>query len=275
MPCRRGTARYSSWQGLRLKLLLKVLGEGEQMYFRKCLRDTAPFFFLSLGLCLGTQLLLAVPSIGVREPALLALIRDWRAEGFLIEILACVLCYRNISRDISRGSADFLLTRPRSRNYFILIGWVVGIAEIACIVVSAALVVSAILYHQNGLFWQQLPPTLVFHDELVVVDIPLLVVSVFVSAAGAYSVTYFVSVITRGRGTTLCWVLILNCTTLGDVWGWWRAHVPSPLVRPYYAAAPFQAQHAHLVQVCMLIPWIACSFAFVYVTQIAFDRMDI
>jgi hypothetical protein len=247
-------------------------------YIRKCWRDTAPYFFV----CLGVALLGALLTMKDRGPnsappgnPLLAIVEAWRELGFAFGMFGCVLGYSSVGTSVSKGVGDFLFTRPRSRKYFVWAGWAVGVAEIVCIVMCAALLVVAILYQESGPFWRALPATVVFREQVVVVDVVLLIASVLVFVLAAYSATYFVSVATGGRSS----VLVVSCLFLYDIFvsrpGWGHDHLPGLLVKPYYAVIPQQFWNPHTIEICTVIAWIVCALAFTFGAQLLFERSDI
>jgi hypothetical protein len=248
------------------------------MYIRKCWHDTAPYFFI----CLGVSILDVFISLKDWGPhsaphgnALLAIVVAWVELGFLIAFIACLVGLRTIGTDIQKGFGDFLLTRPRSRKSVVWTGWAVGIAEIAGIVLSDALLVAAILYQENGPFWRHLPATVALDQQVVAVDIPLVVASIFTFAAFAFSATYFVNVVSRGRSPMLIfWPFYLyqQITNRHDSW---YSPCPGFLVQPYYAVLPHQPQYVHITEICTLCFLVLCVLAFPYATQCAFERMDI
>jgi hypothetical protein len=247
-------------------------------YIRKCWRDTAPAFFLFLGL----SLLLAFFTMKDRAPnsappgnVLLTILEAWRELGLGFGLSGCALALRSVGTDVSRGFGDFLFTRPRSRKYFVWAGWAVGVAQILSIVMSVSLLVVAILYQESGSFWRSLPATVVFKQQVVAVDVALLMASVLVFGMAAYSATYFVSVATKGRSAALVMCLIFLYDSLGSPQGWGHVPLPSLLVRPYYAVMPQQFSNAHTIEICTLIAWIVCAVAFAFAAQLVFERSDI
>jgi hypothetical protein len=248
------------------------------MYIRKCLRETGVYFLVCLILAFLAALLTMLdhgPNSAPPGNSLLAIVEAWREFGFSVGILGALLGNRRIGTDISKGLGDFLLTRPRSRKYFIWTGWAVGIAEILCIVFFTTLLDGGILYRENGPFWRQLPAAVLLNQRITVVDVPLVVVSVLIFAIVAYSATYFVEVLTRGRSAFGVMALLLGYNFLAIQPGWARSHFPSLLVRPYYAAVPEHLQGAHEAAILALIAWSVCALAFALATQLIFERSDL
>jgi hypothetical protein len=245
------------------------------MYIRKCWRETAVYFFFCLALSLSLTLLTMKdhgPNSAPSGNAMLAILEAWRELGFPTGLLVCVLGFRNIGTNISKGLGDFLLTRPRSRAYFVWAGWASGIAEVVCIVISMILLVVAILYQENGPFWRSLSTNVMIDQQAMTVDVSLLVASVLIFAVVAYSATYFVEVLTRGRSSilVLCLLFLYNSFTRRP--GWIHSHLPSLLVRPYYAVIP---EHLHSVEIYALIAWTLCALAFPIAAQIVIEHFDV
>lgn len=247
-------------------------------YIRKCWRETAPYFFVCLGVALVGVLLTMKdrgPNFVPPGNPLLAIIEAWRELGFAFGMFGCVLGYSSVGTSISKGVGDFLFTRPRSRKYFVWTGWAVGVAEIVCIVMCAALLVVAILYQESGSFWRSLPATVVLKQQVVAVDVPLLIASALVFGMAAYSATYFVSVATHGRSSVIVVSLIFLYELFVGRPGWGHDHLPGLLVRPYYAVMPQQFWNPHTIEICTLIAWIVCVLAFPFAAQLVFERSDI
>jgi len=121
------------------------------MYFWKCWHDTRAAFFTFLATVLGVASLyhLAVRNmlpwssgaIGTTDPV-------WQQTAssllqsflFLIPLAGFVLGALGVGSEFSKQTISFLLTRPRSRRYFLWSSWAVGACESAVLTAATILV---------------------------------------------------------------------------------------------------------------------------------------
>ena len=138
------------------------------MYLWKCWRDTRLSFFIYLTISVAAALFWLVGT-NSRAHAIAMKASPSETLWFLFVVGAVVfgaifagaigitLGSRNIGADLATGSAEFLLTRPRSRKYFVWAGWGVGVVEILTVLGVTALVALAVLYFQGGPVWRDIP----------------------------------------------------------------------------------------------------------------------
>jgi hypothetical protein len=246
------------------------------MYIWKRWRDTEIPFFLSLAFSL---MLTNSFSLWSREDVLLNIVRLWTGLATPIGIfVGLFIGSRSIGTDIGGGSGDFTVTRPRSRRYFIWMGWAVGVIEIFVVLAITTLYAAGVLFHEDGSFWRHLPATAQFgQQQLVVVDIPLLIASVTVFTIVVYSAVYLASVLTRRSGVAaiVAFGFIGAYQVIGNRLGWGYNHLPELLVTPYYEVSPHHFEYMHATAIHGLIAWIICAFLFPFVAQLVFERSEI
>jgi hypothetical protein len=117
------------------------------MYFWKCWRDTRSFFVVFLIIAAIVMPVAAVVSLGSH------LVEDFGPHAFLdtfgLILLAVALGLGAIgaSHEFAENTAHFLFTKPRSRAYFVWVGWAVGFAELLAVAVVNILAGWATLSH--------------------------------------------------------------------------------------------------------------------------------
>ena len=103
------------------------------MYFWKCWRDTRSFFVVFLIIAAIVMPVAAVVSLGSH------LVEDFGPSAFLdtfgLILMAVALGLGAIgaSHEFAENTAHFLFTKPRSRAYFVWVGWAVGFAELLAV----------------------------------------------------------------------------------------------------------------------------------------------
>jgi ABC-type transport system involved in multi-copper enzyme maturation permease subunit len=127
-------------------------------------------------------------------------------------VMAFALGNNNVGSDIHRGTADFLLTRPRSRQYFVWIGWAGGMAELFALLILSALALLAGAVSRIGPVWRQLPSATAFEAQGQVMDVPLMAASVVLTAAVIFGLTYFLTILLRSglRGVIASLAIVLG-----------------------------------------------------------------
>jgi hypothetical protein len=103
------------------------------MYFWKCWRDTRSFFLVFLIIAAIVMPVAAVVSLGSH------LVEDFGPSAFLdtfgliLMLVSLGLGAIGASHEFDEKTAHFLFTKPRSRAYFVWVGWVVGFAELLAV----------------------------------------------------------------------------------------------------------------------------------------------
>ena len=132
------------------------------MYLWKCWRDTRSAFFVLVGTILALG---AFAGYVALDPFgwIAAKPLDWRvvwqttAGGMVITMLGMVpmagflLGALGVGMEFEKGTADFLLTRPRAHRYFLWTSWSLGAAQMAALVlVSHAVQFTRLDAHHFG-----------------------------------------------------------------------------------------------------------------------------
>jgi ABC-type transport system involved in multi-copper enzyme maturation permease subunit len=232
------------------------------MYIWKCWRDTRVSFFVYLMLSASLTLLWFA---GIRQWLRSAPINVSPLESLWFEIVTGAVAFgsllapvigltlgsRNIGTDLAKGSGDFLITRPRSRKYFIWAGWGVGIAEILTVLLVTGLVTLVVVYFQGGSIWRHIPTSAFAGSAnnfpavaesrpadvpqlLATVNVSLLMASVLLTATVLYGLTYFLSVLTQSgqRAIVYSLAVVLAYSIAGSLLSRW-AHVSLPTLAFY------------------------------------------
>jgi ABC-type transport system involved in multi-copper enzyme maturation permease subunit len=139
------------------------------MYYRKIWHETGGRFFalLIVGLCFGWLLMWARTSsdlsrpgfaLGQALPPALAT-RIWLrgtmgvmgSGGLMLYLIGLVVGCSGIGEEIEHGTATFLLTRPRSRGYFVWSFWLASVLELlaftSILMLSGYVTLSYLIHH--------------------------------------------------------------------------------------------------------------------------------
>jgi ABC-type transport system involved in multi-copper enzyme maturation permease subunit len=206
----------------------------------------------------------------------------WKIELNTIFILALfcavVMSFANgnnsVGADIGNGTGDFLLTRPRSRRYFVWLGWVVGLAEVFVLVALSALLAFGLLTLATGSVWRQVPSPV--HLGTMHMSVWLLAATVLLTAGVVYGVTYFLTILLRsGKRGILA--------SLGVVFGyliarqllpqWTHMHIDLPDLN--FAGGSQLATAWYMTPRIQIIGWTILALAFPIAAQIVLDRSDL
>jgi len=119
-----------------------------------------------------------------------------------------------VGRDLNEGSGPFLFSRPRERTFFVWSDWCYGMAQLLLLVLAANLVVVFAAHRiaaESG-------PTFIADGSLSLLSIFCVnCVTGLLLTASMFSLTYFCSVLTRGRGVTLAVGVIVIYSIAGAV----------------------------------------------------------
>lgn len=269
------------------------------MYLWKCWRDTRLTFFIYLTICAAAALLWLVGG-GFQSRAMAMNVSPIETLWLLFVIGAAVfgaifagaigitLGSRNIGSDLATGSAQFLLTRPRSRKYFVWAGWGVGIVEILALLGITALVAIAALYLQGGQVWRNFPTSIgavpLNHSSVTpsdlprllfaVVRVPLLIASIVLTTVVMYGLTYLLTVLTRSgqRAIAYTFAVVLAYSIIGSVLARWIGVSLPTLI--FYLADPQARESWHLSPMLQLALWSICAVAFPLAAQFVLDNAE-
>lgn len=241
------------------------------MFIWKCWYDTRKFFFVFLALfpLLAPALVLFVanrtgqwswgqpltPEIGQRISQVnLSL-------GFLLGFFAGFsLAAAGIGQEFKNGTLEHLLTRPRSRRYFIWTSWAVGIAELFMMFTLGTLATSGYLFLTGGTVdtWQMLmlPPLLL------------------IPAAVFYGLVYLLGILLRGSihtGVAGVGVLILYGLLGVALNYYWQIELPNLYVLFNWVINDMRGEFPAL----SLAGWTLVALAFPLAAQWVFERAEI
>ncbi|HZV89187.1 MAG TPA: hypothetical protein VFF95_16675 [Candidatus Binatus sp.] len=229
------------------------------MYFWKCWRDTRAFFvaFLIIAAAVIPLTALVCNGTGIMQEGFG---RDAVVStfGLLMTVITLGLGAIGAIHEFSDKAVHFLFTKPRSRAYFVWIGWLVGCIEVLGIAVVNLLAGSATLaFYHPGQYLSA------FFGALKGFDIA----GIFIYGVFVYGQTYALTAVLRsglkGLGASL------GATTglwafAAAIWARWRLHLPIP------------ADHiGHLPVALSNAVWILTALLFVFGAQLVVERAEI
>jgi len=228
------------------------------MYFWKCWRDTRSFFIAFLIIAAAVIPVTALVCTGT------GLMRDFGRDaasstfGLLMTVITLGLGAIDAVHEFADKAVHFLFTKPRSRAYFVWVGWVVGCIEVLAIAVVNLLAGGVTLaFYSRGPFWSALFGALKGFD----------VVGISIYGAFVYGQTYSLTAVLRNglRGlgaslgaTTGLWAFA------AALWARWRVHLPIPPDR--IGSLPMAVSDG---------VWILVALLFVFGAQLHVERAEI
>lgn len=228
------------------------------MYFWKCWRDTRAFFVAFLIIAAAVIPVTALVCTGT------GLMRDFGRDaakstfGLLMTVITLGLGAIGAIHEFADKAVHFLFTKPRSRAYFVWVGWAVGCIEVLAIAVVNLLAGGVTLaFYSSGPFWSALLGALKGFD----------VIGIFIYGAFVYGQTYSLTAVLRnglkGLGASL------GATTglwafAAALWARWRVHVPIPPDR--IGSLPMAISNG---------VWILVALLFVFGAQLVVERTEI
>lgn len=259
------------------------------MYLWKFWRDTRRDVFIYLVLLfLGAVIWLAAMVHANRighiggDPGLLWMMEvgiTFALSYLCALIMAFVIGNNNVGSDIGKGTGDFLLTRPRSRSYFVWMGWISGIIELAALILATMLVVFGLSVLASGAAWRHVSSPL--HYSIAekagtgYLDVPLMLATIVLTAAVIYGLTYFMSVILRSGQKGVVWSIAI---LLGYSVGGALLKQFAGITLPSLNFADMYSQRSevwYLAPQIQIIGWSLLALAFPIAAQISLDRADI
>ncbi len=228
------------------------------MYFWKCWRDTRSFFIAFLIIAAAVIPVTALVCTGT------GLMRDFGRDaasstfGLLMTVITLGLGAIGAVHEFADKAVHFLFTKPRSRAYFVWVGWVVGCIEVLAIAVVNLLAGGVTLaFYSRGPFWSALFGALKGFD----------VVGISIYGAFVYGQTYSLTAVLRNglRGlgaslgaTTGLWAFA------AALWARWRVHLPIPPDR--IGSLPMAVSDG---------VWILVALLYVFGAQLHVERAEI
>jgi hypothetical protein len=176
----------------------------------------------------------------------------------MIVIAGFILGAMGVGVEFERGTADFLLTRPRSRRSFLWTSWCLGAAQILTLVLLA-----------HAITWLTRPdfsaarPGLVSRDSLGICTVALF----------TYSLTYLMTTLARNsrNGTGLSLAAITAYTGLHAWLRFWHG-ITIPLFFDLFER-PDRVDAG--VWFGSLLGWLAVGLALMVVAQFRFERAEV
>ena len=248
------------------------------MYFWKCWRDSKTHFILRLivvfTLCLGVTIIIAKVEglIGVQKGAVGPVLRTWSeaTEGVLgicaslfTLFTALTLGASGVGEEFKERTADFLLTQPRPRRYWIWTGWSVGVSELAVMACLAVGATFGTLTYLTGHVhtWRPLATTL-----------PLAV-----GGAVVYGLTYFMTVVARSGRQGLSYgigILFIDLLLPSVVSYYWNVNLPSVLGF-MIGACKWVTSASRAFPAGALLLWTVIALAFPVAAQLVLERAEV
>lgn len=177
--------------------------------------------------------------------------------------------------DIGHGTGDFLLTRPRSRRYFVWTGWIAGIGELFALIAFTALLVFVVATFIAGPVWRLVPDPAHFPANGQSLNISLALATIMLTAAVVFGLTYFLTFVFRsGQRAVISSLAVLFGYSIGSslLKLWAGISLPSlNFVRtslnpnlPWYQTEQFH-----------VLGWSMVAMVFPLAAQLIFERRDI
>jgi ABC-type transport system involved in multi-copper enzyme maturation permease subunit len=259
------------------------------MYFWKYWCDTRRGVYIYLGLLIFFAVVWVASMYGYNrvghihgDPANL-----WMMElgvAFALSYLCALVMgfatgSNSVGSDIGKGTGDFLLTRPRSRRYFVWAGWVAGIVELLGLIIFTTVFVFALNVWAIGPVWRQVSSAGHFaigdKGQSAILDLPLMFAMVVLTAAVIYGLTYFMGVLLRGGQRGVIWsvALMFGYSIIGSLLKQFAGvNLPSLSLADM---APHPVQHWYLEPRIQITGWSVLALAFPFAAQVVLERSDI
>ena len=227
------------------------------MYIWKCWRDTRSFFIAFMIIAA-----VALPVIGLVCTGT-GLMRDFGRDaavstfGLLMTVMALGLGTIGAIHEFADKAVHFLFTKPRSRAYFVWVGWAVGYVEVLAIAFVNILAGGVTLgVYSNARFWPALLAALKGFGIL----------GIFIYSLFVYGQTYSLTAVLRsglkGLGASLAAWTGLSAFAAA-MWARWRVHVPIPAER--IGSLPVAISYG---------VWIVVALLFVFGAQLVVERAE-
>jgi ABC-type transport system involved in multi-copper enzyme maturation permease subunit len=180
----------------------------------------------------------------------------------------------SVGSDMSKGTSDFLLTRPRPRRHFVWVGWAPGIGELFALIAFTAVLVFAGMTFATGPVWRQLSSPMRFGVDKGVLDLWLMVAMVLLTAAVIYGLAYFLGILLRSgqRGLIASLAIVFAYSMVGGLLKQW-AGISLPSLN--FAGHPDIVAPWYMTPRVEIIIWAIVGLAFPFAAQIALDRADV
>jgi hypothetical protein len=229
------------------------------MYFWKCWRDTRSFFLVFLIIAAIVMPVAAVVCVGTH------LVEDFGTSAFLttfgliLTAVALGLGAVGAVHEFAEKTAHFLFTKPRSRAYFVWVGWAVGCAEFLAVAVVNLLAGWLTLSH-----YSKNP----FHSTLNGSITTQNILDPLIFCLWAYCLTFALTVLLRnglkGLGASMAILFGLPFFAAAIRWRW---HIDLPLL-PGLPLGSLPIAVSNII-------WILIAMLFVLAAQLVVERTEI
>jgi hypothetical protein len=229
------------------------------MYFWKCWRDTRSFFLVFLIIAAIVMPVAAVVCVGTH------LVEDFGTSAFLttfgliLTAVALGLGAVGAVHEFAEKTAHFLFTKPRSRAYFVWVGWAVGCVEFLAVAAVNLLAGWLTLSH-----YSKNP----FHSTLNGSITTQNILDPLIFCLWAYCLTFALTVLLRnglkGLGASMAILFGLPFFAAAVRWRW---HIDLPL----FPGLPLGS----LPMAVSNSIWILIAMLFVLAAQLLVERAEI
>jgi len=186
---------------------------------------------------------------------------------FIVPFFALGFGASGVGEEFSDKTAEFLLTRPRNRSYFVWTSWATGVTQILlldCTYLIVAFVL--LLYRTSTPFSQEL---MKFTGGLVKSVVPLLILGALI-----YSMTYLLTALFRnGRNgyLTCVGIVLIYPMLVSWVHSQWNITLPSP--NDLFAHSSTGESVAF--PIVAALGWTLFTLACPWVAQLYIERIDV
>ena len=248
------------------------------MYFWKCWRDSKTHFILRLiavfAVCLLVTIIIAKVEglTGAKKGSAGLVLRTWSvaSEGVLGICTSLFTLFTaltsgasGVGEEFKERTADFLLTQPRRRCYWIWTGWSVGVSELAVMVLLAVGATFGTLTYLTGY---------VYTWRLLAATLPLIV-----GGAAVYGLTYLMTVVARnGRQGFSYGIGILFISLLLPLAVYYYSKVNFPSVLDFMiAGCKWVTNPTTVFPVGGLVLWTVIALVFPVAAQLVLERAEV
>jgi len=251
------------------------------MYVWKCWRDSRTrfifFLIVVLGVCVPFTIYAARPGGAtdfVRGGSVSGVLHLWswvttvvlKLLGSLLAVFAALmLAPSSIGEEYREQTLGFLLTRPRRRRYLAWTCWSVGACELLGLISAAVVGTFAALTYVSRY---------VYTWRLLAATAPL-----FVGAVAMYSMTYFLTVLTRSGEKGISYgVGILVLSSFLPLLGHFR-HIPAVLLSSALglmsAGCEWVTNPIQAFPTDKLVLYVVLALAFPAIAQLVLERREV
>jgi len=248
------------------------------MYFWKCWRDSRTHYILRLiavfVLCLLVTIIIAKVEglTGAKKGSAGLVLRTWSVatEGVLgicaslfTLFTALTLGASGVGEEFKERTADFLLTQPRRRRYWIWTGWSVGVCELAVMVFLAVGATFGTLTYLTGY---------VYTWRLLAATLPLIVGGVAV-----YGLTYLMTVVAGNGRQGLSYgmgILLINLLLPFAVYYYSKVNFPSVLGF-MLDGCKWVTSATEAFPIGGLVVWTVIALVFPVAAQLVLERAEV